>query len=85
MNDDKKETEHAADHDHAPRHLVRALIFLAHSAHFGLREHAQCDQAGCDAEADDPVEQFEALSSWRGQCGVFAQKKGSLASSQIAR
>ena len=52
------------------------LILLSYRAHFGLRKDAQSDQAGGDAEADDPVEQIEALSSWRGQCGVFAQKKG---------
>ncbi len=85
MDDHKKKAEYAADHDHAPRHLVRTLIFLAHRAHFRLGENAQCDQAGGDAEADDPVEQVEALSSWRGRCGVFAQKKGAFASSHIAR
>lgn len=85
MNNDKKKPEHAANHDHAPWDLMRALVFLANSAHFRLRENAQSDQAGGDAEADDPVEQFEALSVSRGRCGVFAQKKGSFASSQIAR
>lgn len=85
MDDDQKEAEHTANHHHAPRHLVRALVLLSNRSHFRLREHPKRNQAGGDAEADDPVEQFDVLSSWRGRCGVFAQKKGSFASSQIAR
>lgn len=82
---DEKQAENTAHHDHAPRHLMWTLVLLAHSAHFRLRKHPQRDQAGGDAEANDPVEQFLSLPFIRGQCGVFAQKKGAFASSQSAR
>ena len=85
MDNHEKQAEDAANHHHPPRHLMGALVLFADGSHFGLREHAQSNQAGGDAEADDPVEQCSGLSFARGRCGVFAQKKGSFTSSQIAR
>ena len=85
MHDDQEDGEDAADHDQTPRHLMRPLIFFAYGSDLGLRKHAQRYEAGGETEADNPVEQERSLSVWRGLCGVFAQKKGSFASSQIAR
>ena len=56
MHNDQEDSKHASDHHQTPGHLMRALVFLAHRAHFGLREHAEPNQAGRKAQANDPVE-----------------------------
>ncbi len=56
MHDDQKDSEHASDHHQTPGHLMRALVLLAHGAHLGLRIHAEPNQAGSKAQANDPVE-----------------------------
>lgn len=53
---DEKQTEHAANHHQTPWHLMRALVFFSHRSDFRVREHAEGDQSGGDAEADDPIE-----------------------------
>lgn len=56
MHDDQEDSKHASDHDQTPGHLMWALVLLAHGAHFGLREHAEPNQAGSKTQANDPVE-----------------------------
>ena len=52
----QEDPEHAANHHQPPRHLVRALVLLAHRALFRMGMDAQRDKAGGEAQADDPVE-----------------------------
>jgi len=56
MDHDQEHAEHATNHHQTPRHLVRALVFLAHSAELALRIHAERNASGGEAQADDPVE-----------------------------
>ena len=56
MHNDQEDSKHASDHHQTPGHLMRALVLLAHRAHLGLREHAEPNQAGSKAQANDPVE-----------------------------
>lgn len=56
VNDDEKDPEHAANHHQSPRHLMRALVFLAHCAELAVRKQAEGNAAGGQAQAYDPVE-----------------------------
>lgn len=85
MNNHEKQPEHAPDHNQAPWHLMWPLIFLSDRALFRVCEQTKRDQGDADAGGDDPVEQSGASSRVRGVCGVFAQKNGIVASSQMAR
>lgn len=85
VNDHQKHTKDAADHDQSPRKLMGALILFADGSHFRLRENTQRNEAGGEAEADNPVEHVAVSFLSLALCGVFAQKKGAFASSQIAR
>ena len=85
MDHHQEHAEDASNHDQSPGELVWTLILLADRAHFGLRKNAQRNEAGGEAEADNPVEHVAVSFLSRGLCGVFAQKNGAFASSQMAR
>ena len=61
------------------------LILFSDRSKFGMGKDAERDKTYEQAEADNPVEQGAVSSISRGVCGVFAQKNGSFASSQMAR
>ena len=44
MNHHHENTKYAADHDQTPRDLMRALVFLAYRAQFGLCENSKSDK-----------------------------------------
>ena len=85
MHHDQEEGEDAPDHDQSPRPLVGSLIRFPDGAELAMRKDSQGDEDGGQAEADNPVEQGVVSSISLGRCGVFAQKNGAFASSQMAR
>ena len=85
VNHDQENAEHAANHNQSPWELMGALVLFANSAQFRLCENTQRDEADGEAEADNPVEHAAVSSVSLWLCGVFAQKYGAFASSQMAR
>ena len=66
VDDDQEQAKDTANHHQAPWHLMRALIFLAHGADFGMRKHAKTNQGNAEAKADDPVDKDCSDSVSRG-------------------
>lgn len=46
VNHDQEQAEYAANHQQAPRHLMRALVLLADCAELRMRKHTASNQCG---------------------------------------